>query len=444
MQRLNEAGGGISQEVPIIKSVDVTIKPSSYANASSGASVANTTPDATSIQPPIKLTKTLVILGVSIAFKEVFIGLVDKLVSGALDDVISGLTTAKRKAVHALVIELARWFDHVNSDSDTSSEEPNRVTPGVAGVSVSEPSKPKANFCSLLSENMCNGAEFSIPRKVVEAVSTRFDNTLYGYFIGFFFFKFNNSKGLEDVHENGPWMIRNIPIILKKLSMNTRLSKKELTDIPVWVKIHDVSLQVFSEDGISIIASQLESLTMGVPLIEDSGFSIETVRIEYEWKPPHCDLFKIFSHVHDQCPKKATVTPIVEKTNDGFQIVANKKKYGKAKSTNGGKFGGQSVKQSVRYELKAATNMPKMGVSNMVNSSKSGWSHVSLMLKIQSLKANVPHVSSRRSPIVEKGGNIIARRVNGLYMLAIRSVLSGRSPSKSELRRRITKGMKAF
>nr|GEY25761.1 hypothetical protein [Tanacetum cinerariifolium] len=145
---------------------------------------------------------------------------------------------------------------------------------------------------------------------------------------------------------------------------------------------------------------------MGVPLIEDPDFLIETVRIEYEWKPPQCDLCKIFGHVHDQCPKKAIVTPIVEKTNDRFQIVSNKKKNGKAKSTNSGKFGGQSVKQSVTYEPKAATNMPKMGVPNMVNLSKSGSSHVSPMPKIQPLKANFPHVSSRRSLIVEKGGNI--------------------------------------
>ncbi|GJV24599.1 hypothetical protein Tco_1377294 [Tanacetum coccineum] len=97
-------------------------------------------------------------------------------------------------------------------------------------------------------------------------------------------------------------------------------------------------------------------------------FSIETVHSEYEWKPPRCDLCKIFAHVHDQCPKKVTVTPTFEKTNDGFQIVANKKKNGKAKSTNGDKFGGQS--------------------------------------KIQPIKANVPPVSSKRNQNVEKGGNI--------------------------------------
>nr|GFD03176.1 zinc knuckle CX2CX4HX4C [Tanacetum cinerariifolium] len=187
-------------------------------------------------------------------------------------------------------------------------------------------------------------------------------------FKGFFIFQFKTFKGLEDVLENGPWMIHNSPVILKKYTMNTRLCKEEPTRIPVGVKIHDVPMQVFSKDGLSIIASQIvkpimldsytssmcieswwrsslagslieintddvlkESLTIGVPLIEGSGFTIETVTIEYEWKPPRYDICKIFGHVHDHCPKKVSVPPTVvthnvitltvEKTNDGFQTV---------------------------------------------------------------------------------------------------------------------------
>ncbi|GJS19260.1 UBN2 domain-containing protein [Tanacetum coccineum] len=69
----------------------------------------------------------------------------------------------------------------------------------------------------------------------------------------FFFFKFDTSKGLEDVLENGSWMIRNNPIILNKWTMHTRPLKEELTRIPVWVKIHDVPLQVFFEDGATLL-----------------------------------------------------------------------------------------------------------------------------------------------------------------------------------------------
>ncbi|GKF83712.1 zinc knuckle CX2CX4HX4C containing protein, partial [Tanacetum coccineum] len=134
--------------------------------------------------------------------------------------------------------------------------------------------------------------------------------------------------------------------------MNTRLCKDELTRIPVWVKIHDVPIQGFSEDGLSIIVSQIgkhimldsytssmcieswgrgsfarclieinvddvikESLTMGVPLIEGSRYTVETVAIEYELKPPRCDLCKIFGHVHDHCPKKVSIPPTVVTSN---------------------------------------------------------------------------------------------------------------------------------
>ncbi|GKD84557.1 zinc knuckle CX2CX4HX4C containing protein, partial [Tanacetum coccineum] len=82
---------------------------------------------------------------------------------------------------------------------------------------------------------------------------------------GFFFFKFDSRAGLDAVLERGPWMIHNSLIILKKWSVNTSLQKEEMTRIPIWVKLHDVPIQVFEEDGISLIASYL-----GKPIMLDS------------------------------------------------------------------------------------------------------------------------------------------------------------------------------
>ncbi|GKB48917.1 hypothetical protein Tco_0899670 [Tanacetum coccineum] len=116
--------------------------------------------------------------------------------------------------------------------------------------------------------------------------------------------------------------------------------------------------KVFSEDGLSIIVSQIETLTMGVPLIEGTGFTIETVTIE-------CRLLLLLLPPN-------VATPTVEKKNDGFQTVGKKKKEkGKSKSTNGGQFSGQPVKQTVRYEPKATTSAPKKGTTNVGNASKS-------------------------------------------------------------------------
>ncbi|GKD61465.1 zinc knuckle CX2CX4HX4C containing protein [Tanacetum coccineum] len=165
-------------------------------------------------------------------------------------------------------------------------------------------------------------------------------------FKGFFFFKFESNKGLEDVRENGPWMIHNSSIILKKWTMNTSLFKEELTRILLWVKLHDVPLQVFLDDGISLIASQIvkvdkvlkDNITMGIPLPE---------------------------------------FPAVDMNNDGFQTMVNKRKSGKTSyininrsGDNVGKAALQPIKPKFRFEPKAHDNSPKNGAPNVVATRK--------------------------------------------------------------------------
>ncbi|GJZ82887.1 zinc knuckle CX2CX4HX4C containing protein [Tanacetum coccineum] len=174
--------------------------------------------------------------------------------------------------------------------------------------------------------------------------------------------------------------------------MDTRLLKEELTRIPIWVKLHDVPIQVFEEDGISLIATfigkpvMLDSytssmyndswgrssfarclikvnseadlvdvVTIGIPSLFEDVFTKETIHVD----PP----IVVTSNV---------VTPNVEKTNDGFQTVGKKKKRkGKSKSINGGQFTGPSVKHNVRYEPKATTSAPKKGTTYVGNTSQS-------------------------------------------------------------------------
>ncbi|GKE11824.1 zinc knuckle CX2CX4HX4C containing protein, partial [Tanacetum coccineum] len=259
---------------------------------------------------------------------------------------------------------------------------------GATGARAKDQPKVSSNFHPLVVDPVFNGVNISIPCKVVK------------------------KAGLEAVLESGPWMIRQTLIILKKWSMSTSLQKEELTRIPIWIKLHDVPLQVFEEDGISLIATlirkpiMLESytssmckdswgrssfarclievnleadlldvITIGIPSLTGDDFTKETIHVEYEWRSPRCDEFKIFGHVHDHCPKKVVsppivttsnvVAPTVEKFNDGFQKVGKKKKRkGKPKSTNGGQFVGPSVKQTLRYEPKANTSAPKKGATN--------------------------------------------------------------------------------
>ena len=306
---------------------------------------------------------------------------------------------------------------------------------GVTNGTNNATTKVKPNFRTVKVDNVFKGVDISIPRKVVQNISAKFEFTLYGYFIGkriafpvveyfarnnwakyglkrvmmndngFFFFKFDSQAGLDAILEGGPWMIKNSPIILKKWTMNTSLKKEELTRIPVWVKLHDVPLQVFSEDGISIIATHLgtpimldsytsamcidswgrssfarclieidshadlkESITVGVPLVDSLGFTSEIIRVEYEWKPPRCDVCLIFGHSTDCCPKKVMPTPVVEKSNDddGFQLVGKKKnkKKGMVKDNNVAK--GFPVGKNMYYRPKAVAtpSQPSAGAAS--------------------------------------------------------------------------------
>nr|GEX94278.1 hypothetical protein [Tanacetum cinerariifolium] len=75
-------------------------------------------------------------------------------------------------------------------------------------------------------------------------------------------------------------------------------------------------------------ADLVDVVTIGVPSFTGDDFTKETIHVEYEWRPPRCDLCKIFSHVNDDCPKRVVsppivttsnvVNPTVEKTNDGL------------------------------------------------------------------------------------------------------------------------------
>nr|GEV89761.1 RNA-directed DNA polymerase, eukaryota [Tanacetum cinerariifolium] len=80
---------------------------------------------------------------------------------------------------------------------------------------------------------------------------------------------------------------------------------------------------------VSSEADLVDVVTIGILSLIREDFTKETIRIEYELRPPKCD-----------------------------------KRKGKSKSNNGGQFAGHSVKQTVRYEPKATINTPKEGTTN--------------------------------------------------------------------------------
>ncbi|GKC22238.1 zinc knuckle CX2CX4HX4C containing protein [Tanacetum coccineum] len=212
---------------------------------------------------------------------------------------------------------------------------------------------------------------------------------------GYFFFKFSSTEGVDSVLRDGPWMIRGVPIFLNKWSPSVSLLKEDLSHVPVWVKFHDVSFVAYTSDGLSLIATKIDTpmmlnsytnsmcleswgkstyarilieidaynyfsdnLVMAVPNLEGTGYTKETIRVEYEWKPPRCSMCLIFGHSLDDCPKapKRVVNKMdkgkggsSDADDEGFVEVKKKKSSG----NNGGNKNFKPV--SVNNRLKGRT-----------------------------------------------------------------------------------------
>ncbi|GJX24153.1 zinc knuckle CX2CX4HX4C containing protein [Tanacetum coccineum] len=84
-----------------------------------------------------------------------------------------------------------------------------------------------------------------------------------------FFFKFRSKDGMKSMLKNDSWLIRNVPLILKKWTPYANIMKEDVCNISVGVKFHDIPIIVFTEDGLSVIATKL-----GNPLMLDSYMTI--------------------------------------------------------------------------------------------------------------------------------------------------------------------------
>ncbi|XP_021992037.1 uncharacterized protein LOC110888842 [Helianthus annuus] len=182
---------------------------------------------------------------------------------------------------------------------------------------------------------------------------------------GFFFFKFKTKERMNQMLEDGPWLIRSVPIILKEWSPSIKMEKEDIKVVPVWVKMHDVPLTAFTEDGLSLVASKIgipkmldsytatmcaeswgrssyaralievqagaelkKRVTIAIPSLDGNGHSMVEIRIEYDWEPLRCASCCVFGHDDSSCPKNPQVTSNgdAEKNNDDFQDVGAKKK----------------------------------------------------------------------------------------------------------------------
>ncbi|XP_021996381.1 uncharacterized protein LOC110893589 [Helianthus annuus] len=264
--------------------------------------------------------------------------------------------------------------DPVCSQSVQNPEEGENIK-GIQGsyadrVKINMSAKREVNFRLLESLESVEEADVVIPKEAIRQVQKKFENVLYGYFLGdrlpfpvveyyvknvwakygfvklmmnsdgFFFFKFDSKEGMHKVIDNGPWLIRKIPLFLNIRGPSVSLKKEGIKSVPVWIRLHNVPLAVYTDDGLSLLASKvgipkrLDSYTadmcienwgrtsyaramveinadkelkthvvVAIPKMDEEGFVMERVKVEYEWKPQRCETCCLFGHNISSCPR---------------------------------------------------------------------------------------------------------------------------------------------
>ncbi|GJX54062.1 putative ribonuclease H-like domain-containing protein [Tanacetum coccineum] len=103
-----------------------------------------------------------------------------------------------------------------------------------------------------------------------------------------------------------------------------------------------------------------DNLVMAVPNLEGTGYTKETIRVEYEWKPSRCSTCLIFGHSLDDCSKAPKrVVNKMDKGNGGSSgvddegFVEAKKKKSSGNNRGNKNFKPVLVKPKPQYRPKA-------------------------------------------------------------------------------------------
>ncbi|CAL5322985.1 unnamed protein product [Camellia sinensis] len=148
---------------------------------------------------------------------------------------------------------------------------------------------------------------------------------------GFFIFKVKSEEAMDTILEDGPYYVGAKLIVIKKWQPGLKLTKCEFSSVPLWVKLYNVPLELWSEEGLGYIASILGTplyldeptfkrsrLTLARICIEvpankeiPKSFKINLgygdpyeIQVEVPWKPQRCDGCKTFGHTTNLCPQK--------------------------------------------------------------------------------------------------------------------------------------------
>ncbi|GJS99190.1 RNA-directed DNA polymerase, eukaryota, reverse transcriptase zinc-binding domain protein [Tanacetum coccineum] len=174
--------------------------------------------------------------------------------------------------------------------------------------------------------------------------------------------------GMDEVVNNGPWMVNNKPLFVQKWRVGMCLDRAEPSKLSAWVKLLHVPMEAWSLKWISALSSSLDKpiimddmttkmclrgesrIRFARVLVElDAGKMIKdkidvmykgdafhenftkTIEVEYAWKPPCCTHCKVFGHEEKICKlnKKDKLEERIangnETVDNDFKVVQNRK-----------------------------------------------------------------------------------------------------------------------
>ncbi|GKB08872.1 hypothetical protein Tco_0837184 [Tanacetum coccineum] len=123
----------------------------------------------------------------------------------------------------------------------------------------------------------------------------------------------SSMDGLNAMLENGPWFIRNHPLILKKWNPDVNLLKEDVGNVLGRSSYAKAIVELWADVELK------DTIMVAMPKITREGFYRCTVRVEYEWKHLRCACCKVFGHIQEECPK-----------NPGLGVAKNLKKPSQA------------------------------------------------------------------------------------------------------------------
>ena len=74
---------------------------------------------------------------------------------------------------------------------------------------------------------------------------------------GFIFFRFSTKDGVTTILEKDPWLFAGQYLALKKWESGLKLYKDPTDKIPVWIQMHHIPMEYWTEEGLSYLATRV-------------------------------------------------------------------------------------------------------------------------------------------------------------------------------------------